>query len=119
MNTEPFSFTAYQINAHRSAGVTLDGKSLQEKLSLLSLGLAGETGEVINKVKKIVYGEELTEEKRKAIIGELGDVLWYLQEMTLAIDSTLGEVAIKNNRKTLLRLEKGIVIGEGDDREKL
>ena len=117
--TESFSFTQYQLTAHKSAKITLEGRNQCERLCSLSLGLAGETGEAINKIKKVVYGKELTEESRKAICDELGDVLWYLSELSLELQSTLQEVAIKNNRKTILRLERNMVVGEGDDREKL
>lgn len=52
-------------------------------LLYLRLGLRGEAGEVLDKVKKLIRddgwepGQPVPEEKRQAILLELGDVLWY------------------------------------------
>lgn len=43
------------------------------------LGLCGETGEVCEKIKKLIRDDNsiLTEDRRLAICKELGDVMWY------------------------------------------
>lgn len=55
----------------------------------LIFGLTEEIGEVLGKFKKLIrddgwnpdvdpYGETISDEKRKAILLELGDVMWYI-----------------------------------------
>lgn len=58
------------------------------------LGLSGEVGEVVDLVKKYFYqGHEL---KVNKVIEELGDVLWYINEMAIGCDTSLEEIAKLN-----------------------
>src|SRR6185312_9805241 len=83
-----------------------------------ALGLAGETGEVLEKVKKMIRDDSgnLTEERRQALTKELGDVLAYLAELTTDLDITLEEVAQSTFEKMRSRKERGTTSGDGDDR---
>lgn len=74
-------------------------------LSGLSLGLAGESGEVADCVKKIVaHGHPLDAEK---LAKELGDVLWYLAVMADAIGYSLEDIAAQNIVKLKARYPEG------------
>ena len=55
------------------------GKGETEGLVYAALGLAGESGEIANKVKKVMRdcAGRVTMKKRAEIANELGDVLWY------------------------------------------
>lgn len=58
------------------------------------LGLAGESGEICDLVKKhFCVGNELDKEM---LIKELGDVMWYIAEICDAYGFTMQEVAEKN-----------------------
>lgn len=83
-----------------------------------TLGLAGEAGEVANKIKKIErdHGGVLNEDAREAIIQELGDVLWYIAQLASELKIPLDEVAEKNLKKLFARLEHGKISGAGDQR---
>ena len=83
-----------------------------------ALGLAGESGEVANKVKKVLRDEDgkLSEQSRVALIDELGDVLWYLSAMADELGETLEAVAARNLAKLKARQEKGSLQGSGDVR---
>ena len=82
------------------------------------LGLVGESGEIAEKIKKIIRDQEgiLTEEQRLDFVKELGDVLWYINALAVRFDSSLEEVATKNNQKLASRKARDKIHGSGDDR---
>jgi NTP pyrophosphatase (non-canonical NTP hydrolase) len=82
------------------------------------VGLAGETGEVADKAKKIMRdnGGVLNDANRTAIVKELGDVLWYVTALAAEMGSSLGEVAKGNLDKCEGRSRRGTLQGAGDDR---
>lgn len=86
-----------------------------------SLGLAGEVGEVVNKVKKIIRDDDgqVNEEKRAAIAKELGDVLWYVAQLATDLGLSLEEIATNNLKVIQTRLAQGQIHGSGDNREVL
>ena len=78
------------------------------ELSYVALGLAGEAGEIANKVKKIFRddGGYLEEARRLDLKYELGDVLWYVSELSRQLGYTLEEVAESNLDKLEKRHKK-------------
>ena len=93
-------------------------KNLWQILTYLSLGLAGEAGEISNKMKKILRDDRgrLTQERRQQIRDELGDVLWYITRLANELGFSLEEIMRANNNKLLKRLQKNTLKGEGDNR---
>jgi len=83
-----------------------------------ALGLAGEAGEVSDKVKKIIRDDNqiLTDDKAKAIAMEIGDVLWYCATLSNDLGFTLEDVAEMNYQKLKSRKERGVIGGNGDNR---
>tara|TARA_A100001388_G_C28576036_1_gene406591 strand:+ start:356 stop:697 length:342 start_codon:yes stop_codon:yes gene_type:complete len=83
-----------------------------------TLGLAGEAGEVADKIKKIIRdkGGEFTQDDRLEIRKELGDVLWYISQICSDLDLGLESIAIANIEKLRVRKEKGTLSGSGDNR---
>jgi len=90
----------------------------KDKLIYPTLGLAGEAGEVANKVKKILRDNsgELEEDVRQNLISELGDVLWYVAALATDLKTELSEVANKNMEKLNSRKNRGAIGGSGDNR---
>ena len=82
------------------------------------LGLAGESGEVVDKFKKIIRDKNsiISEEDKVEIVKELGDVLWYIAVISDYLGSTIEEVAKANQGKLTSRKERGVVHGKGDNR---
>lgn len=80
----------------------------QENIALLtvfSLGVTGEAGEVADIVKKVVgHGHPLD---RAALVKELGDVLWYVAAIAHVLGSDLDEVAAANIAKLRKRFPDG------------
>jgi NTP pyrophosphatase (non-canonical NTP hydrolase) len=107
-------FNEYQKKAIETAGYPTIG----EKFVYPALGLAGESGEVLEKIKKIFRNEGgmITDECRLSIKKELGDVLWYLAMLSHEFGFSFEEVAQLNLEKLTSRLERGVVNSDGDDR---
>jgi len=82
------------------------------------LGLAGEPGEVAEKIKKLMRDPDgvLTPERRDALKKELGDVLWYVAALCSELDLRMGEVAEHNIAKLRDRKARGAIRGDGDNR---
>ena len=83
-----------------------------------TLGLVGEAGEVADKVKKILRDKNgLFDKKSKDEIKfELGDVLWYISQLSSELGYELEEVADANLKKLKSRKNRGKIQGSGDDR---
>lgn len=81
------------------------------------LGLVGEAGEVAEKFKKLIRDQrEPTEEERKELLKELGDVLWYVAVVAKYLGSDLDNVAAVNLKKLADRQGRGVIKGTGDNR---
>lgn len=87
-----------------------------------TLKLAGEAGEVAEKLGKLmrdeayVPGAELSRAQRDALSAELGDVLWYVANLAADLGLSLEEVGENNLAKLASRRARGVVHGSGDNR---
>lgn len=81
-------------------------------------GLAGEAGEVANKVKKILRDNKgvIDAEVRKKVLGELGGVVWYLAAVSAEFDLSLNDVMAYNFDQITDRQKRNVLQGDGDDR---
>lgn len=86
----------YQSQALRTCSV----KDPAEMCVNAALGLAGESGEYCDLVKKHLYqGHTLQDDK---LAEEIGDILWYCAEAATSLGMKLGDIA-KNNIDKLWR----------------
>lgn len=95
------------INEYQKLAMTTLNPALDKKDVLINgvMGLCGESGEVIDIVKKhLAQGHELDRDK---LIKELGDVAWYLAETATALDVDLEEVLAGNIAKLRVRYPEG------------
>lgn len=83
-----------------------------------TLGLCGESGEIAEKIKKVIRDKNgiIDEETKIAIQKELGDVLWYLSQIVTELGLNLDEIAQINIEKLQKRLANDKIKGDGDDR---
>ena len=96
-----------EINEYQELALKTLNKNLSNRDTLLSgvMGLCGEAGEAIDIVKKhIAQGHELDKEH---LIGELGDVAWYLAITSYALDVKLEDVLKRNIEKLQKRYPEG------------
>lgn len=82
-------------------------------LYIASTGLAGETGEVLEKLKKHIRDGFLD---RQALLAELGDTLYYLVMIGRMFGFGLDDIIRANMDKLKDRAERGVVHGSGDNR---
>ncbi len=87
-------------------------------LSHWVLGISGEAGEVAEKVKKIIrdFDGEVSEETKKELIKEMGDVLWYLAVLAKHLGYNFDEVGQVNIAKLRDRQKRNKIQGSGDNR---
>ena len=102
------TFDEYQECALKTAFYPKD-----KGLYYTALGLSGETGEVAEKVKKLIRDGTID---RLSMMKELGDVLWYLSALSNELGISLNDVAEKNLQKLAGRSIAGTLQGSGDDR---
>jgi len=106
-------FNSYQRSASSTA-IYPD----QHKIIYPALGMAGEAGEVANKVKKLIRDgpENRPDTWREDIASEIGDVLWYCAALASDLNLSLGMIAAQNLIKLDKRKDKGTLGGSGDTR---
>lgn len=109
-----FHFHEYEEKAHKTALYPNRGANLYYP----ALGLAGESGEVAEKVKKMIRDDNgtLTDIRRGEIGKELGDVLWYVAAICHELGISMEDVARNNIEKLSSRAQRGALHGEGDNR---
>lgn len=81
-----------------------------------ALKLAGETGEVCEKLGKHIRDNIPREEVKIKLIDELGDVLWYINALAVEFGIDLDHVATRNIDKLKSRERRGKIHGSGDNR---
>lgn len=73
-----------------------------------ALGLAGESGEVAEQVKKSWRNNmEVTDDRKDKIKSELGDVLWYVAQLATELNLDLEEISENNLEKLSARKSAG------------
>lgn len=116
------------------------GKGTPLGLIYCGLKLAGEAGEVAEKIGKAmrdgdlyyvgsIFGKQgepkrtvtatftcIAPDRREALKGELGDVLWYVASAARELGYDLTDIAQSNLDKLASRKERGTLSGSGDDR---
>ena len=81
-----------------------------------TLGLSGESGEIANKIKKMLRDGVGITYIRDDIASELGDALWYIAALADDIGFGLEAIAQKNIEKLTSRKVRGVLGGNGDNR---
>ena len=109
-------FDEYQYLAKKTRAYPEYGQATIGAIAYCALGLAGEAGEVANKIKKLLRDGD-TPELRIKIQDEIGDVLWYAAILCDELHVDFSTVANNNLRKLDDRKRNATIKGEGDDRQ--
>ena len=79
-----------------------------ERLLTAGVGINAEGGEFLEIVKKMVFqGKPWTQDNKKHLIIELGDLLWYVAQATQALEISFDEVIAANVKKLESRYPGG------------
>lgn len=131
----------YQHVASKTA--LYPGRGTPIGLAYVALKLNGEAGEFAEHVGKAIRDDDLlaiqshglstgyhrgaivemscaiqplTDDRRRALLREAGDVLWYLAAIATELGVNLDEIATANLVKLQSRAERGKIGGSGDNR---
>ena len=88
----------YRKEVLKTAPNLLSPKGRETALNLGALGLAGETGEVVELIKKELFHQNKPF-TRERMIEELGDVRWYFELICYAIGADMEEIEKANIEK--------------------
>jgi NTP pyrophosphatase (non-canonical NTP hydrolase) len=89
-----------------------------QRLLTGAIGICSEGGELLDLVKKILFqGKEPTPELREKIKLELGDVMWYVQQVLIWSGWTLEEVLAENTKKLTGRFPEGFSVDKSENRK--
>ena len=91
-----------------------------ERLTTASVGLAAESGEFLEIVKKMVFqGKPWNSDNREHLIIELGDVMWYVAQACMALDISFDDVVRGNVKKLEKRYPGGsFSVDKSENRQK-
>jgi len=87
-------------------------------MEYVTLGLVSEAGEIAGKLKKVIRdnGGVMSDEVKKELLKELGDVMWYVSAIAGELGSSTQKVAEANIDKLHSRMNRGMISGSGDNR---
>ena len=78
------------------------------RLITAALGMGAESGEFTEVVKKIVFqGKPVNEENIFHMKRELGDIMWYVAQACMSLDTTIDEIIEMNVEKLQARYPGG------------
>ena len=89
-----------------------------QRLLTGGIGICSEGGELLDLVKKLLFqGKEPSPELREKIKLELGDVMWYVQQVLIWGGWSLNEILAENTKKLSGRYPEGFSVDKSENRE--
>lgn len=112
MSLTSLTFDSYQRQAFTTAQYPNRGNNIIYP----TLGLCGESGEVAEKVKKIIRDNDgiIDAERKELLKKEISDVLWYVAALCTELQLDMGDVAQSNLDKLFDRMKRDVIKGSGD-----
>ena len=102
-NYDEFNSRCFEIQSEESS----DGLPVHRLLTA-ALGICAEGGEFTEVVKKIVFqGKPVNEDNIFHMKRELGDIMWYVAQACMSLDTTIDEIIEMNVEKLRSRYPLG------------
>ena len=90
-----------------------------ERMLTAALGLSAESGEFTEIVKKVIFqGKPMDDHTKYHMKRELGDVMWYVAQACIALDTSLGDIIDMNISKLEDRYPDGFEVTRSENRAK-
>lgn len=114
MSSNFSDFDNYQESCKKTAVYPNIGKNF----TYPTIGLMGEAGEVANKVKKLIRDDnsKISKEKSDDIAHEIGDMMWYIAQLSTELNLKLSDIVQMNLEKLASREKRDQLHGSGDNR---
>lgn len=106
MPGEPMTPAEYRRRSFLRSRSELEPLSAtQARVALYALGLAGESGEVVDEIKKMLFHGKPFDRDR--LLSEIGDVIWYVDRLLWVIGATFPDAMEANDAKLAARYPDG------------
>jgi len=111
-------FNDYQRECRKTDVGTAAQDCLEPGWLYYVLGVAGESGEMMEKIKKLFRDKNgvIDDEFRDAIVKEMGDVQWYMARLADWFDIDFEVIFRTNIKKLQSRQKRNKLHGDGDNR---
>lgn len=111
-------FNEYQKECRKTDVGTAAQDCLEPGWLYYVLGIGGESGELLEKIKKLFRDKQgiIDDEFKDAVKKEMGDVQWYMARLCDWFDIPFEDVFTANIEKLQSRKDRNKLHGDGDDR---
>lgn len=112
-------FDEYQeVSAETDLGNIGGRKNLNPEWMYYVLGIGGETGELLEKIKKLFRDSDgyPRMDQKKDILKEMGDIMWYMARLCDQLGMPFSHVPKMNIKKLFSRMDRNKLQGDGDNR---
>jgi len=111
-------FNEYQIECRKTDVGTSAQDCIKPGWLYYVLGVAGEAGEMVEKIKKLFRDKNgiIDDEFIQAVIKEMGDIQWYMARLADKFNIKFNEIPVANISKLSSRKKRNKLHGDGDNR---
>ena len=108
VNSVTSDSTKHQIDFIEALNIMEEQGAIPSRLLTTALGLNGEAAEFSELIKKCIFqGREYTDEVHAELKSELSDIMWYIAQGCIALDTTIEELMEINTSKLKERYPDG------------
>ena len=108
VNSVTSDSTKQQIDFIEALNIMEEQGAIPSRLLTTALGLNGEASEFSELIKKCIFqGREYTDEVHAELKSELSDIMWYIAQGCIALDTTIDDLIEINTSKLKERYPDG------------
>ena len=108
VNSVTSDSTKHQIDFIEALNIMEEQGAIPSRLLTTALGLNGEASEFSELIKKCIFqGKEFNENTKSKLKSELSDVMWYIAQGCIALDTTIDDLIEINTSKLKERYPDG------------